>query len=112
MYFDLYGDGIDVGEGTYNLASYDWNDDYGVFLYVCEDRYYDSYYGEYYCSKIYFQREGTLQITDYELNWSNAYLESFEAKLYGVVLEQINSSGDPVSGGSCLKILNTTLYLY
>ena len=113
-YLYLYMDGVDsdLVEGPYNLADYDWNDylnyNYGVFLHVCEDRYYDS--DQAYCTKLYFQREGTLQITKFELG-GLFRLDSFEGTLYGAVLEQIDSSGNPVPGGPCFKIRNTTLTL-
>ena len=103
LYFELYGS-IDVG--TYNLAASHWNDDSGVFLYVCEDIYYDDF-DQAYCTKLYFQRAGAFQITKFELSFAGQ-LDSFEAALYGVVLEQIDSSGNPVPGGSCIKIPNTT----
>ena len=110
----LYMDGGDseLEERPYNLADYDWNDylndNYGVFLYLCEDYYYDDS-DQAYCTKRYFQKEGTFQITNFELNAIGYMLASFEAKLYGVVLEEIYNSGNPVPGGPCLKIQNTTL---
>lgn len=115
MMIYLYMNGVDsdLEEGPYNLADYDWNDylndDYGVFLYACEDYYYDDYDMEYYCTKLYFQREGTLIITDFELNLTGSKLSSFEGTLYGVVLEEIYNSGNPVPGGKCLKIKDTTV---
>ena len=114
-YLYLYMDGVDsdLEEKPYYLEDYDWNDylndNYGVFLYLCEDRYYDYDDGVYYCTKLYFQREGTFIITDFELNLASTWLKSFEATLYGVVLEEIYNSGNPVPGGSCIKIWNTTL---
>ena len=105
----MYFESISSYDGAHNLTDTGWNDDYGIFLYVCEDRYYDSSDEKYYCSKIYFQREGTLNITNYEFNFWGTRLTSITTKLTGVVLEQINNSGAPVAGGGCFKIKDTTL---
>lgn len=86
--------------GTYNLSGTNYSEDGILDIIVLED---DGV-------KYYFQREGTVVISNY-----NASTHNIKAELKNVILEEVTLNGSPlpvstpVSNGACLKVKDTTV---
>ena len=118
FYLKFYGSEYNYS-GDHELAGTNWkNDDgysSGLFLYVHEDEYCDSYSGSCSHSKTYFQKAGTVNVTSAQFDSGKMYI--LYAELNGVVLEEVtinSSTGEsvPVSKGACLKIQDNTQVEY
>lgn len=118
FYLKFYGSEYNYS-GDHELAGTNWkNDDgysSGLFLYVHEDEYCDSYSGSCSHSKTYFQKAGTVNVTSAQFDSGKMYI--LYAELNGVVLEEVTINGStgesvPVSKGACLKIQNNTQVEY
>ena len=86
--------------GTYNLSGTNYSEDGILDIIVLEDG----------GVKYYFQREGTVVISNY-----NASTHNIKAELKNVILEEVTLNGSPlpvstpVSNGACLKVKDTTI---
>ena len=118
FYLKFYGSEYNYS-GDHELAGTNWkNDDgysSGLFLYVHEDEYCDSYSGSCSHSKTYFQKAGTVNVTSAQFDSGKMYI--LYAELNGVVLEEVTINGStgesvPVSKGACLKIQDNTQVEY
>ena len=97
--------------GNHELAGTKWQDDdgyssNGVFLYVHEDEYCDSYSGSCTHGKTFFQREGSLYVTSAEFNTTNSKMTLLSATLTGVVLEEVSINS---IGRECIRIKDATV---
>ena len=85
---------------TFILADINQGSDRGLFLYVNEDEYCDSYSGDCTHGKTYFQKAGTVKVISAEFNFTTSKIDLLSARLNGVVLEETGNS----EKGACLKI--------
>ena len=115
FYLRFYGDTYTYS-GNHPLVGTNWYDDYGysssgVFVYVYEDEYCDSYSGICSHNKMYFQRKGNVNVSLIQVDSGT---EILYADLDGVELEKVTINGAnqsiPKEGGECLKIKDTEVH--
>lgn len=115
FYLRFYGDTYTYS-GNHPLVGTNWYDDYGysssgVFVYVYEDEYCDSYSGICSHNKMYFQRKGNVNVSLIQVDSGT---EILYADLDGVELEEVTINGAnqsiPKEGGECLKIKDTEVH--
>ncbi|MBQ4439064.1 hypothetical protein II898_09340 [bacterium] len=115
FYLRFYGDTYTYS-GNHPLVGTNWYDDYGysssgVFVYVYEDEYCDSYSGICSHNKMYFQRKGYVNVSLIQVDSGT---EILYADLDGVELEEVTINGAnqsiPKEGGECLKIKDTEVH--
>ena len=95
---------LDEYKGVFYLGDKNFDDESGFFLYVKED-------GS--VKPNYFQKDGTVE-TDYnddDDGWTET--ETISVKFTGVMLEEVtiydDNHSEPVPGGACLNLKNTTI---
>lgn len=101
FYLKFYGLSEYDYTDNFNLAEINQGSDRGLFLYVNEDEYCDSYSGDCTHGKTYFQKAGTVKVISAEFNFAVTEMNLLSAKLNGVVLEE---TGTNESTKACLKI--------
>ena len=116
FYLRFYGETYTYS-GPHDLSTNsNWNHDdgyssSGVFVYVYEDEYCDSYSGSCSHNKMYFQRKGKVYVSLIQVDSGT---EILYADLDGVELEEVKINGAnqsiPKEGGECLKIKDTEVH--
>ena len=101
FYLKFYGLSEYDYTDNFNLAEINQGSDRGLFLYVNEDEYCDSYSGDCTHGKTYFQKAGTVKVISAEFNFAVTEMNLLSAKFNGVVLEE---TGTNESTKACLKI--------
>ena len=101
FYLKFYGLSEYDYTDNFNLAEINQGSDRGLFLYVNEDEYCDSYSGDCTHGKTYFQKAGTVKVISAEFNFAVTEMNLLSAKFNGVVLEETSTNE---STKACLKI--------
>ena len=103
FYLKFYGLSEYDYTNNFNLAEINQGSERGLFLYVHEDEYCDSYSGDCTHGKTYFQKAGTVKVISAEFNFTGTEMSLLSAELNGVVLEETGTN----ESKACLKIKDT-----